>query len=162
MIPRLSKLHGSFRWRQGSIYSLRVLRMMWPFLQRFMMISFEWFKMISSTRIKFNFRTIFRLFHIYYRIASLKELQISLGQPQSMGGLGGDEEKNMADNGTTRVMDSIFGFGFLADSFNNFSWLIQDDKNKKLFQDCALNETQMAWLKTSKCHPWLDFHMPIP
>ena len=64
--------------------------------------------MISSTRIKFNFRTIFRLFHIYYRIASLKELQISLGQPLINGRVGGDEEKNMADDGTTRVMDSIF------------------------------------------------------
>ena len=59
-----------------------------------------------------------------------------------------------------RQDDSGFDFwpihlAILADS-------IQYDKNKKLFQDCALNETQMAWLKTSKCHPWFDFHMPIP
>ena len=55
-----------------------------------------------------------------------------------------------------RVMDSIFAFAFLADWFSNVSWLIQDDKNKKLFQDCAAKiKTQIAWLKTSKCHPWL-------
>jgi hypothetical protein len=68
--------------------------------------------MISSTRIKFNFRTIFRLFHIYYRIASLKELQISLGQPQFMGGLGAMKKKTWRTTGRQeswiRFLDSDF------------------------------------------------------
>jgi hypothetical protein len=45
----------------------------------------------------------------------VNELQISLGQPQFMGGLGAMKKKNMADDGTTRVMDSI-----LADSVSRF------------------------------------------
>jgi hypothetical protein len=49
---------------------------------------------------------------------------------------------------------------FWANSFGNFSWLIQDDDtNKKLFQDCAAKmKTQIAWLKTRKCHPWFHMH----
>ena len=110
---------------------------------------------MNSIRLKF--RTIFRWFHIYYRIASLKELQISLGQPLINGRVGGDEEKNMADDGTGRQSHGFdFWIRFLADSFRNLSWLIQDDTNMKLFQNCAAKiKTQIAWLKTRKCHPWL-------
>jgi hypothetical protein len=64
----------------------------------------------------------------------------------------------MADDGTTESW-----IRFLADSFSNLSWLIQDDKNKKLFQDCAAKiKTQIAWLKTSKCHPWFQYFICHP
>ena len=62
-----------------------------------------------------------------------------------MGGLGAMKKKNMADDGTTRVTFRFWPIQ-LADLFSNLSWLIQDDTNLKLFQDCAKLKSALLWL----------------
>ena len=147
-----------------AIYNLRLLRMMWPFLHYFVIISFEWFEMIVWTQSDLIFAQSSDDF-IFISYCIMKRIANCIGStPNQWEGWGAMKKKRWRTTGRqSHGFDFCLWIRFLifwANSFGNFSWLIQDDDtNKKLFQDCAAKmKTQIAWLKTSKCHPW--FHMP--
>ena len=95
--------------------------------------------------IKLNFRTIFSSFHVDIVLHQWMNCKFHWVNPNSWEGWGRWRKKTWRTTGRQESWIQFWPIQ-LADLFSNLSWLIQDDTNLKLFQDCAKLKSALLWL----------------